>query len=92
MLVRGVSFAVRRGEVLGIAGLMGAGRSDLLMAIFGAHTGPTTGEILIDGKLARIARPWRRAKDPALNLQSLLKQATHMRIPKSVLSPLQRAS
>src|SRR5438067_7967878 len=57
MLVRGVSFAVRRGEVLGIAGLMGAGRSDLLMAIFGAHTGPTTGEILIDGKLARIARP-----------------------------------
>ena len=57
MLVRGVSFAVRRGEVLGIAGLMGAGRSDLLMAIFGAHTGPTTGEILIEGKRAHITRP-----------------------------------
>ena len=38
-LVDDVSFAVRRGEVLGIAGLMGAGRSDLLMAIFGAHAG-----------------------------------------------------
>lgn len=50
MLVRNVSFSVRRGEVLGIAGLMGAGRSDLLMALFGAHAGRMTGEILIDGK------------------------------------------
>ena len=57
MLVGGVSFGVRRGEVLGIAGLMGAGRTDLLMAIFGAHAGRTGGEILIDGKLALIARP-----------------------------------
>src|SRR5215207_4157251 len=39
LLVKGVSFDVRRGEVLGIAGLMGAGRSELLMAVFGAHAG-----------------------------------------------------
>ena len=45
-----VSFSVRRGEVLGIAGLMGAGRSDLLMAIFGAHAGRRSGEILIEGR------------------------------------------
>ncbi|HKV41790.1 MAG TPA: ATP-binding cassette domain-containing protein [Blastocatellia bacterium] len=57
LLVRDVSFTVRRGEVLGIAGLMGAGRSDLLMAIFGAHAGRTRGEILIDGRKAHIARP-----------------------------------
>src|SRR5262245_42684778 len=38
-LVDGVGFSLRRGEVLGIAGLMGAGRSDLLMGIFGAHAG-----------------------------------------------------
>src|SRR5256886_312568 len=38
LLVDHVSFEVRRGEVLGIAGLMGAGRSDLLMAIFGARS------------------------------------------------------
>ena len=57
MLVQDVSFSVRRGEVLGIAGLMGAGRSDLLMAIFGAHAGTTTGEILIEGKRALISRP-----------------------------------
>ena len=56
-LVKNVSFAVRRGEVLGIAGLMGAGRSDLLMAIFGAHAGRFSGEIRIAGHAARIAGP-----------------------------------
>ncbi|HXM34069.1 MAG TPA: xylose ABC transporter ATP-binding protein [Pyrinomonadaceae bacterium] len=56
-LVDDVSFAVRRGEVLGIAGLMGAGRSDLLMAIFGAHAGRVTGEIRIEGKAVRLASP-----------------------------------
>ncbi|HEY0547333.1 MAG TPA: ATP-binding cassette domain-containing protein [Pyrinomonadaceae bacterium] len=57
MLVDGVSFAVRRGEVLGIAGLMGAGRSDLLTAIFGAHAGRVSGEIFIEGKRVRITSP-----------------------------------
>jgi len=57
MLVDDVSFSVRRGEVLGIAGLMGAGRSDLLMAVFGAHGGRVTGDIKIDGKKVRISNP-----------------------------------
>lgn len=56
-LVDNVSFSVKRGEVLGIAGLMGAGRSDLLMAIFGAHAGRVSGQILIDGKPVRINSP-----------------------------------
>lgn len=56
-LVKHVSFTVRRGEVLGIAGLMGAGRSDLLMALFGAHPGRVTGEIRINGKRVRITAP-----------------------------------
>jgi ABC-type sugar transport system ATPase subunit len=56
-LVDNVSFAVKRGEVLGIAGLMGAGRSDLLMAIFGAHAGRVTGEIKIDGRRCQISSP-----------------------------------
>lgn len=56
-LVNNVSFAVRSGEVLGIAGLMGAGRSDLLMAMFGAHPGRFSGTIYIDGKQTRIASP-----------------------------------
>lgn len=56
-LVDDVSFAVRRGEVLGIAGLMGAGRSDLLMGIFGAHAGRVSGEIRIAGKPVRLNSP-----------------------------------
>jgi D-xylose transport system ATP-binding protein len=56
-LVDRVSFLVRRGEVLGVAGLMGAGRSDLLMAIFGAHSGRTSGQVLIEGKPVSITSP-----------------------------------
>jgi D-xylose transport system ATP-binding protein len=56
-LIDRVGFSVRRGEVLGIAGLMGAGRSDLLMAIFGAHAGRVTGEVLIEGKPVLIRSP-----------------------------------
>jgi D-xylose transport system ATP-binding protein len=56
-LVDNVSFSVRAGEVVGIAGLMGAGRSDLLMAIFGAHAGRMSGEIKIAGRTVRITSP-----------------------------------
>ncbi|MGH9941378.1 MAG: xylose ABC transporter ATP-binding protein [Pyrinomonadaceae bacterium] len=52
-----VSFKVRRGEVLGIAGLMGAGRSELLMGVFGAHPGRTSGEVLVEGRPVRISNP-----------------------------------
>ena len=57
LLVNKVSFSARRGEVFGIAGLMGAGRSDLLMAIFGAHPGRTSGEVLVNGNAVRITSP-----------------------------------
>ena len=57
LLVQDVSFSVRRGEVLGIAGLVGAGRSELLMGLFGAHAGPSRAEILVDGKRLDIRRP-----------------------------------
>ncbi len=56
-LIDNVSFSVRRGEVLGIAGLMGAGRSDLLMAIFGAHAGRVSGEVVLEGRHVQIHSP-----------------------------------
>jgi ABC-type sugar transport system ATPase subunit len=56
-LVDDVSFSVRRGEVLGIAGLMGAGRSESLMTVFGAWPGESSGEVLVDGKRVDIRSP-----------------------------------
>lgn len=56
-IVDNVSFSVRKGEVLGIAGLMGAGRSELMMAIFGAWNGKTTGEIFVQGQKETIDSP-----------------------------------
>jgi len=44
-----VSFAVRRGEIVGFAGLVGAGRSEVAQAIFGVDR-PVGGEILMNGK------------------------------------------
>jgi D-xylose transport system ATP-binding protein len=45
----GISFGVRRGEVLGIGGLMGAGRSELLLHLFGASGTRTSGEVRVAG-------------------------------------------
>ncbi len=56
-LVDDVSFSVRKGEVLGIAGLMGAGRSELLMSIFGAWRGTHSGEVFVEGEKVSIAAP-----------------------------------
>ena len=57
LLVDNVSFSVKKGEVLGISGLMGAGRSELLMAIFGAWRGRMSGEILVEGQPVSISNP-----------------------------------
>jgi D-xylose transport system ATP-binding protein len=48
-VIDGVSFDVRRGEVLGIGGLMGAGRSELLLHLFGAAGTRTAGEVRVGG-------------------------------------------
>lgn len=56
-LVDDVSFSVKKGEVLGISGLMGAGRSELLMAIFGAWFGKSSGEVFVEGQKVSINSP-----------------------------------
>ncbi|MBM1105862.1 sugar ABC transporter ATP-binding protein [Aurantibacter crassamenti] len=53
-LVKDVSFTIRQGEVLGIFGLMGAGRTELLETIFGLHPKVMTGTIYIAGKEVKI--------------------------------------
>jgi ribose transport system ATP-binding protein len=53
-LVDNVSFTLHKGEVLGIGGLMGAGRSELLEAIFGLHPQYVSGDILLHNSKLRI--------------------------------------
>jgi len=45
-----VEFSLHRGEILGVSGLMGAGRTELLEALFGLHPGLVEGEVTMEGK------------------------------------------
>ncbi len=56
-LVKDVSLQVRSGEILGIAGLMGAGRTETIMSIFGYLKGEKTGKIVLDGEVVEIKSP-----------------------------------
>ncbi len=57
-----VSFTLHKGEILGLSGLIGAGRTEVAHALYGVSP-PDTGEIRLNGKRARISRP-----DEALKL------------------------
>lgn len=54
--VKNVSFEVRQGEVLGVAGLVGSGRTETMRAIFGADQ-RDSGKIFLDGKQIKITSP-----------------------------------
>jgi len=54
--LRDISFAVGKGEVVGLGGLDGQGQRELLLALFGVLRG-TTGSVLIDGQAVRLESP-----------------------------------
>jgi D-xylose transport system ATP-binding protein len=56
-VVSGVSFALRRGEILAVCGALGSGRTALLSSLFGCARAGVTGRIAVDGVPARIPSP-----------------------------------
>ena len=56
-IVDGVSFQLKKGEILGIGGLVGAGRSELLEAIFGKNTEGVHKTVFVNGKETTIHAP-----------------------------------
>ena len=54
MVIKDVSFDLKKGEILGIAGLMGSGRTELVTALFGEYGNQIDGEILLEGKSVKI--------------------------------------
>lgn len=52
-----VSFSLKKGEILGIAGLMGAGRTELFTSIIGSYPGKKIGKIIVNGQEKKINNP-----------------------------------
>ena len=65
-VIKNVSFVLKEGEILGFAGLVGSGRSEVAKAVFGFYP-KTTGKILIDEKEVKIGSP-REAMDMGIGL------------------------
>lgn len=87
-VLKGVSFDLRRGEILGIAGLMGSGRTELVTTLFGEYGRITQGRITFDGRDIVIANardamragfglvPEDRKQQGLVLMQSILKNIT----------------
>ncbi|MBR2689303.1 MAG: sugar ABC transporter ATP-binding protein [Aquamicrobium sp.] len=56
-VISGVSFDLGRGEILGIGGLLGSGRTEILQAIFGSAQGRVDSDVRLDGKPVAIRSP-----------------------------------
>lgn len=81
-VVEDISFQVRQGEIVGLSGLVGSGRSDLAQVIFGVHP-PDRGEIRLNGKPVSIRTP-RQAMHLGIAYVSEDRQRQGLVLPMSV--------
>lgn len=84
-MVDKVSFSAYRGEILGISGLMGSGRSELVSAIFGAYGRGVRGEVKLFGKTVKIKSPTDAIKN-GIGLVTEDRKALGLILGQSVLS------
>ncbi len=89
--VDGVSFALRQGEILGLFGLVGAGRTELARAIFGAWPGVVEGAVRIEGRAARPSSP-REAIDAGIGMLTENRKQTGLMEGQSVTFNMSAAS
>ncbi|WP_026695412.1 xylose ABC transporter ATP-binding protein [Peribacillus kribbensis] len=57
MIIKNASFNLKKGEILGFSGLMGAGRTELFISLFGGLEGKKQGRVVIDGIDVHIQKP-----------------------------------
>ena len=80
---RNISFQLRRGEVLGFAGLVGSGRTEIVRAIFGADK-LDSGEVFLSGRKVKITSPTVAIKSGlALLTEDRKTQGLHLHLPVS---------
>ncbi len=87
--IQDVSFSAHRGEIVGLAGLLGSGRSELLRLLYGGQN-RTAGEVTIEGRASRPASPAQGIRDGvALVPEDRLRQAAlaHMTIAENMSLP-----
>lgn len=84
-MIKKVSFSVYKGEILGISGLMGSGRSELVSSIFGVYRRGVKGEIQLNGAKLKIKRP-KDAIDQGIALVTEDRKALGLVLGQSVLS------
>lgn len=56
-LFQAVNFQLKKGEVLGVYGLMGAGRTELCESLFGLHAGALEGEVIMESEVVKFKSP-----------------------------------
>ncbi|MEN8193559.1 MAG: sugar ABC transporter ATP-binding protein [Bacteroidota bacterium] len=73
-ILQNINFDVKKGEVVGIAGLLGAGRTELLKFIYGAYKTQHLGEVIYQGKIHNPKSPSRSIKSKIVYLSEDRKQ------------------